>query len=97
MDRNLAVQITSSLEAGDFERAGPLLTEYFDSLQTDLAQTPEAENSKALIQDALGLLHRWLNLSRIMRSHLNEKLCLTVRDASYNSAASTLSAFDFVG
>jgi hypothetical protein len=95
MVNELAVQITAVLETGDFEGAEPLLANFFSSLKTNLAQIPSMQDRAANLQDALGWMHRWLSLSRVMRSHLNEQLRMNIRDASYGSAPETLSTVDF--
>jgi hypothetical protein len=96
MDSKFVSQITSALEAGDFEGAEPLLANFFGSLEANLAQIPAMQDRAAALQDALGWMHRWLSLSRVMRSHLNEQLRLNVRDTSYGSVTETLSTVDFM-
>jgi len=88
MVKNLACQITSALEAGNFEGADPLLADFFTSLEVNLAQAADAHDRAALLQDALGWMYRWLSLSQVIRSHLNEQIGLNVRETSYGSAAS---------
>src|SRR3954454_24683278 len=95
MVNELIAEITVALEASDFEGAEPLLTNFFGSLEANLAQIPAMQDRAAALQDALGWMHRWLSLSRVMRSHLNEQLRLNVRDTSYASAAETLSTVEF--
>ncbi len=95
MANKLAAQITDALEAGDFEKAEPLLSNFLSSLETNLAQIPAMQDRAASLQDALGWMHRWLSLSRVMRSHLNEQLRMNIRNASYGSVPETLSTVDF--
>lgn len=95
MVNELTSRITSALEAGDFEGAGPLLTEFFASLEGSLAQISDRHDRAASLQDALGWMYRWLSLSHVMRSHLNEQIRLKVRETSYDSAACRSSTVEF--
>ena len=95
MVNQLTAQITNSLEAGDFEKAEPLLTNFLSSLETNLAQIPAMQDRAAALQEALGWMHRWLSLSRVMRSHLNEQLRMNIRDSSYYSANDSFSTVEF--
>ena len=93
----LAAEITGALEAGDFEGAEPLLANFFNNLEANLVQIPAMQDRASALQDALGWMYRWLSLSRVMRSHLNEQLRFNVRDASYGSTAEMLSTVEFTG
>ena len=95
MVNQLTAQITAALEAGDFEGAEPLLANFFCRLETDLAQIPAMQDRAATLQDGIGWMHRWLSLSRVMRSHINEQLRIGIRNASYAPAVGTLSTVDF--
>ena len=95
MANELAAQITAALEASDFEGAEPLLTNFFSTLETHFAQISEIQEREAFLQNALGYMHRWLSLARVMRSHLNEQLRLDIRHTSYHSAAESLSTVEF--
>ena len=95
MGKELAIQITALLEAGNFEGAEPLLAHFFGGIETNLAQIPAMQDHAATLQDAIGWMHRWLSLSRVMRSHLHEQLRLHIRDTSYGSAAKTFSTIEF--
>jgi hypothetical protein len=95
MVNELAAQITDALGAGDFERAEPLLANFFSSLENNLAQIPAMQERAAALQDSIGWMHRWLSLSRVVRSHLNEQLSMNVRNASYGLAVETFSTVDF--
>lgn len=97
MANDIHSQITSALEGSNFEKAEPLLAEFFASLEGQLKGVADLQERTALLQDALGWMHRWLNLSRVMRSHLNEQLRFNVRDASYISIAGRLSTVEFTG
>ena len=97
MVNELAAPITAALEAGDFERAEPLLADFFGNLEANLAQIPAMQDRAATLQDAIGWMHRWLSLSRVMRSHLNEQIRCNIRNASYASSAGTLSTVEFTG
>ena len=97
MVNQLAAQITAALETGDFEAAEPLLANFFGSLETDLAQIPVLEDRAAALQDALGWMHRWLSLSRVMRSHINEELRMNFGSLSYGTVAQTRPTVDFAG
>ena len=95
MVNELTARITAALGAGDFEGAEPLLASFFSSLETDLAQAPATQDRAAALQDAIGWMHRWLSLSRVMRSHLNEQLRLNLGALSYGPVAATRSIVDF--
>jgi hypothetical protein len=97
MPNKLTAEITAALEASDFQTAEPLLASFFGRLEADLVQIPAVQDRAAALQDALGWMHRWLSLSRVMRSHLNEYLRFNVRDASYGSTAEMLSTVEFTG
>jgi hypothetical protein len=97
MVNQLTNQITSALETGDFERAEPMLADFFSSLETDLAQTPTGADRAAALQDAIGWMHRWLSLSRVMRSHLCEQIRMNLGNLSYEPVAATRSTVDFTG
>ncbi|MBV9224347.1 MAG: hypothetical protein JOY85_09990 [Acidobacteriaceae bacterium] len=95
MANQLASQITFMLEAGDFDGADPLLSAFFARLEGDLAQMPDGRDRSAFLQDALGWMYRWLSLSRVMRSHLNEQIRLSVRETSYGAAFRHSSTVEF--
>ena len=97
MVNKLTIQITAALEACDFEGAEPLLASFFGSLETDLAQISVMQDRTAALQEALGWMHRWLSLSRVMRSHLNEQLRMNIGTLSYGLAARTRATVDFTG
>ena len=97
MANELIARITGALETGDFETAEPLLTNFFSSLEITLAQIPAMQDRADALQDALGLMHRWLSLSRVMRSHLNEQIRMNLGNLFYGPAAEARSIVDFTG
>ena len=97
MGKELASQITALLEAGNFEGAEPLLANFFGGINANLAQIPAMPDRAAALQEALGWMYRWLSLSRVMRSHLNEQVRMNVGTLSYGLAAGTRVIVDFTG
>lgn len=95
MVNELTSQITAVLETGDFEGAETLLTTFFSSLETNLSQIPVMQDRAVYLQDALGWMYRWLSLSRVMRSHLNEQIRLSIRETSYGAAFRHSSTVEF--
>lgn len=95
MVNQLTARITAALETGDFEKAEPLLTGFFNSLETDLAQIPTVQDRAAALQDAIGWMHRWLSLARVMHSHLCEQIRANLGSLSYGQAAGTRSTITF--
>ena len=97
MVNELTARITAALGAGDFEGVEPLLANFFGSLEANLAQISAMQERAAALQDAIGWMHRWLSLSRVMRSHLNEQIRMNIGSLSYGSIAATRSTVDFTG
>ena len=95
MVNELTAQITAALGAGDFEGVESLLAGFFGSLETDLAQIPAMPDRAAALQDALGWMHRWLSLSRVMRSHLNEQIRTNTGVLSYGATVEARSTVNF--
>ncbi len=82
---NLAAQLASAVQSGNFEAAQPLIAEYGSTVQAQLRSAASAEERQRIYEHAFETLNEHLRLARLMRSHMHLRLRQLSGESLYNA------------